>query len=118
MDYRAFWIWENNYWKKISLKNDYINLSAKWTIRNSQDALVLFRKMEKKALEFGIDAKIHYPIPIYKQTALEEYLGPNDEKFPVTDAHVEKIITFPCDQHLEKDQLDFIISTVAEFYEK
>ena len=72
----------------------------------------------KYCLEKGIDAKIHYPIPIYKQTALEEYLGPNDEKFPVTDAHVEKIITFPCDQHLEKDQLDFIISTVAEFYEK
>ena len=64
-----------------------------------------------------IEAKIHYPIPIYKQAALD-YLGYKDGDFPVTDEHVEKIITFPCDQHLEQEQLDYIISTVAEYYEK
>jgi dTDP-4-amino-4,6-dideoxygalactose transaminase len=69
-------------------------------------------------LHKGIDAKIHYPIPIYKQTALKDYMGQIQESFPVTDAHVEKIITFPCDQHLEKDQLDYIISSVTEFYER
>ena len=66
-------------------------------------------------LEKGIDAKIHYPIPIYKQSALR-YLGYKTGDFPVTDAHVEKIITFPCDQHLEQKQLDYIINTVAEYY--
>jgi dTDP-4-amino-4,6-dideoxygalactose transaminase len=66
-------------------------------------------------LEKGIDAKIHYPIPIYKQSALR-YLGYKTGDFPVTDAHVEKIITFPCDQHLEQKQLDYIIDTVAEYY--
>ena len=60
---------------------------------------------------------IHYPIPIYKQSALD-HLGYKDGDFPVTDAHVEKIITFPCDQHLEQNQLDYIISTVSEFYGK
>ena len=68
-------------------------------------------------LEKGIAAKIHYPIPIYKQSALD-YLGHKDGDFPVTDGHVEKIITFPCDQHLEQKQLDYIISTVAEYYEQ
>ena len=67
-------------------------------------------------LEKGIDAKIHYPIPIYKQSALR-YLGYKTGDFPVTDAHVEKIITFPCDQHLEQKQLDYIIDTVAGYYE-
>ena len=71
----------------------------------------------KYCLEKGIDAKIHYPIPIYKQSAVK-YLGYKDGDFPVTDAHVEKIITFPCDQHLEQNQLDYIISTVSEFYGK
>ena len=66
-------------------------------------------------LEKGIDAKIHYPIPIYKQSALR-YLGYKTGDFPVTDAHVEKIVTFPCDQHLEQKQLDYIINTVAEYY--
>ena len=70
----------------------------------------------KYCLEKGISAKIHYPIPIYKQTPLD-YLGYKDGDFPVTDAHVEKIITFPCDQHLEKNQLDYIINTVAKYYE-
>tara|TARA_B110000008_G_scaffold109800_1_gene112823 strand:- start:2257 stop:3354 length:1098 start_codon:yes stop_codon:yes gene_type:complete len=67
-------------------------------------------------LDKGISAKIHYPIPIYKQTALN-YLGYKDGDFPITDEHVEKIITFPCDQHLEQDQLDYIINTVASYFE-
>jgi dTDP-4-amino-4,6-dideoxygalactose transaminase len=65
----------------------------------------------------GIEAKIHYPIPIYKQAPLN-YLGYKHGDFPITDEHVGKIITFPCDQHLEQDQLDYIISTVAEYYGK
>jgi hypothetical protein len=36
--------------------------------------------------------------------------------FPVTDAHTKKIITFPCDQHLSKKQLNYIIKTVKNFY--
>ena len=71
----------------------------------------------KYCLDKDIDAKIHYPIPVYKQAALD-YLGYKDGDFPVTDEHVEKIITFPCDQHLEKEQLDYIISTVVEYYAK
>jgi dTDP-3-amino-2,3,6-trideoxy-4-keto-D-glucose/dTDP-3-amino-3,4,6-trideoxy-alpha-D-glucose/dTDP-2,6-dideoxy-D-kanosamine transaminase len=73
-------------------------------------------RLLKFCLDKGISAKIHYPIPIYKQTALE-HLGYQDGDFPVTDEHVKKIITFPCDQHLEKNQLDYIISTVAKYYE-
>ena len=36
--------------------------------------------------------------------------------FPITDSHCKKIITFPCDQHLSKEQLDYIINTVKDFY--
>ena len=67
----------------------------------------------KHCLEKGIDAKIHYPIPMYRQNALK-YLGYKEGDFPVTDSHTKKIITFPCDQHLTKDQLDYIIDTVRE----
>ncbi|MEE2662062.1 MAG: DegT/DnrJ/EryC1/StrS family aminotransferase [Pseudomonadota bacterium] len=64
----------------------------------------------------GIEAKIHYPVPIYRQPALD-YLGNKEGDFPVTDAHTKKIITFPCDQHLSKDQMDFVIETVKEYFE-
>ena len=65
----------------------------------------------------GIEAKIHYPIPIYLQPALRHFNFKKGD-FPVTDSHAEQIITFPCDQHLERDQIDYIIKTVREFYDQ
>jgi len=62
-----------------------------------------------------VEAKIHYPVPIYRQPALE-YLGNKEGDFPVTDRHAETVISFPCDQHLNSHQLDVIIQTVREFY--
>ena len=66
-------------------------------------------------LDQGIEAKVHYPVPIYRQPALD-YLGHKAGDYPVTDAHTTKIITFPCDQHLEQSQLDYIIETVTDYY--
>lgn len=68
-------------------------------------------------LERGIEAKIHYPVPIYLQPALR-HLNFRKGDFPVTDSHAKQIITFPCDQHLEPDQIDYVIKTVNEFYDQ
>lgn len=68
-------------------------------------------------IEKGIEAKIHYPVPIYRQPALQ-ILGHKEGDFPVADAHTEKIITFPCDQHLVLSQLDYMIDTVSEYFAK
>ncbi|MDU9806010.1 DegT/DnrJ/EryC1/StrS family aminotransferase, partial [Helicobacter pylori] len=65
----------------------------------------------------GIEAKVHYPIPIYRQKALTAY-GYKEGDFPVTDAHTKKIITFPCDQHLSKEEMDYVVSIIKEFYSK
>ena len=69
----------------------------------------------KYCINKGIEAKIHYPKPIYLQKALD-FLNHKQGDFPITDGHAKKIITFPCDQHLSKEQLDYIIKTVSEFY--
>lgn len=66
-------------------------------------------------IQKGIEAKVHYPIPIYRQPALD-YLGYKLGDFPVTDLHAKEIISFPCDQHLSKDQLNYVIKTVSDFY--
>ncbi len=68
-------------------------------------------------LEKGIEAKVHYPVPIYRQPALD-HLGHTEGDFPVTDAHSYKIITFPCDQHLSQEEMDYVIRTVTDFYQK
>jgi dTDP-4-amino-4,6-dideoxygalactose transaminase len=69
----------------------------------------------KYCMKKGIEAKVHYPIPIYRQPAMK-YLNHKKGDFPVTDRHAREIITFPCDQHLKKKQLDYIIKTVKDYY--
>lgn len=71
----------------------------------------------KYCLEKKIEAKIHYPIPLYLQEGLK-FLGYKEGDFPVTEQHTKDIITFPVDQHLSKQELDYVIKTVNEFYSK
>lgn len=66
-------------------------------------------------LERGVEAKIHYPIPLYRQNALRPF-GYKEGDFPVTDRHAREIITFPVDQFLTREQIDFVVDTVSEFY--
>jgi len=65
--------------------------------------------------ENGVEAKIHYPIPIHLQKA-SYYLGYKDGDFPVTEAQARSIITLPVHQHLSQDQLDYVVSTIKKFY--
>jgi aminotransferase EvaB len=63
----------------------------------------------------GIEAKVHYPIPLYQQEGLR-FLGYPPGRFPVTDRHAQEIITFPCDQHLSRAERDYVIESVRAFY--
>tara|TARA_X000001036_G_C20642246_1_gene791597 strand:- start:381 stop:1484 length:1104 start_codon:yes stop_codon:yes gene_type:complete len=71
----------------------------------------------KYCLKKGIEAKVHYPIPMYLQKS-QKNLKHSWGDFPVTDSHTKKIITFPCDQHLSKKQTNYVIKTVRDFYKK
>jgi dTDP-4-amino-4,6-dideoxygalactose transaminase len=66
-------------------------------------------------LAAGIEAKVHYPVPVYLQPALS-YLGLPPGSFPVADRHARECISFPVDQHLSRSELDYVISTVQNFY--
>ena len=66
-------------------------------------------------LKKGIEAKVHYPKPMYIQESVKS-LKHKKGDFPVTDAHTKKIITFPCDQHLTKNEMKYVIKTVKNFY--
>ena len=66
-------------------------------------------------VEKGIEAKVHYPVPLYQQKGLK-FLGYKPGSFPVTDRHTREIITFPCDQHLSRAEQDYVIQTVRDFY--
>ena len=82
---------------------------------------IVFAKRRNQLLKYclkkGIEAKIHYPIPMYRQPAMK-FLNYKIGDFPVTERHAKSIISFPCDQHLSKKQMDYIIKCVKEFYKK
>ena len=67
-------------------------------------------------LENGIEAKIHYPIPLYRQKALK-YLNYKEGDFPITDQHAKDCISFPVDQHLSDLEQNYVIEVVKSFYE-
>ena len=67
--------------------------------------------------ENGVEAKIHYPIPVHLQKAAA-YLGYKEGDFPVAEADSKTTITLPAHQHLKDEEIDYTIETVRSFYRK
>ena len=105
-------------------------------MKNKQDHFEILRKLQKNpnssqrvlakelgfslgklnyCLKKGIEAKIHYPIPLYQQPALA-HLEYRKGDFPVTDRHANECISFPVDQHISDVEQDYVIETVRSFY--
>ena len=82
---------------------------------------IVFAKKRDALLKYcikkGIEAKVHYPKPMYLQES-QKSLKHKRGDFPITDQHTKKIITFPCDQHLSFKQRKFVVDTVKSFYKK
>lgn len=63
-----------------------------------------------------IECKIHYPIPAYRQEGLK-HLGYEHGDFPVADRQAAMVMTLPVHQYLTQDQLQWVVSAIAAFYE-
>jgi dTDP-4-amino-4,6-dideoxygalactose transaminase len=63
----------------------------------------------------GVEAKVHYPIPLPHQRALA-HLGYRPGDFPETERQASSLLTLPVDQHLSEDELQYVIDVVCEFY--
>jgi aminotransferase EvaB len=63
----------------------------------------------------GIEAKVHYPIPLHLQKC-SAHLGYKAGDFPVTEALAQSIITLPAHQHLKEKHIDYITEKINEFY--
>lgn len=63
----------------------------------------------------GIEAKVHYPIPIHLQEAAR-HLGYKKGDFPVSEADSQTILTLPAHQHLTEDEMEYTIEQVRSFY--
>jgi dTDP-3-amino-2,3,6-trideoxy-4-keto-D-glucose/dTDP-3-amino-3,4,6-trideoxy-alpha-D-glucose/dTDP-2,6-dideoxy-D-kanosamine transaminase len=63
----------------------------------------------------GIEAKIHYPIPLHLQSAAAHF-GYKRGDFSVTENQCKSMITLPVHQHLTEEQVDYMIKIIKEFY--
>jgi dTDP-4-amino-4,6-dideoxygalactose transaminase len=65
--------------------------------------------------ERGIEARIHYPIPLHLQKAAKE-LGYRAGSFPVSERQAGEIITIPAHQHLTVEHMDYVVEMIRKFY--
>ena len=63
----------------------------------------------------GVEAKVHYPIPIHLQNAARD-LGYKRGDFPVCERQAEEIVTLPAHQYITEEQIDYMVSIIHEFY--
>lgn len=81
--------------------------------------MVLVKKRDlllKYLISKGIEAKIHYPIPLHKQKAHINSNYFKNEKFPVVERHANKLITLPMHQYIKPKQIDYISACIKQFY--
>lgn len=64
----------------------------------------------------GIEAKVHYPIPIHLQNAARG-LGYKRGDFPVCERQSDEIITLPAHQHITEEEIAYTIAKIRDFYQ-
>ena len=72
-------------------------------------------KLLKYLIENGIEAKIHYPVPLNKQKASKK-LNLNQKNFKKANLQAKKLITIPIHQYLNVKQIHFIAQKIKDFY--
>jgi len=63
----------------------------------------------------GIDAKVHYPIPMHLQPAAKS-MGHKKGDFPVAEHIADNCLSLPVHEFITFEELDFVASSIKEFY--
>ncbi len=74
-------------------------------------------QLQKHLVEKGIDAKIHYPIPMHLQPAARSY-GYRVGDFPVCEAVCDSVLSLPVHEYISFDQISCVVEEIKAFYAK
>ena len=72
-------------------------------------------QLQKYLLDKGIQTVIHYPIPIHLQEAVR-FLGNEKGSYPVSEKLAETILSLPLYPEITREQQDYVIKAIKEFY--
>jgi len=75
-------------------------------IKNRDTAMRRLRKA-------GVDAKVHYPIPLHLHTAYR-HLGYRKGDFPVAESQIAQILSLPLYAELKEDQIEWIADLLRD----
>ena len=64
---------------------------------------------------YGIDAKVHYPVPMHLQPAAN-YLGYVEGDFPMAEAYAKNTISLPVHEFITIEQIEKMSGAIKEFY--
>jgi len=63
----------------------------------------------------GVDAKVHYPIPMHLQPAAAD-LGYKTGDFPVCEATVKEVLSLPVHEFITQEQCARVVKLIRDFY--
>ncbi len=63
----------------------------------------------------GVPTAIYYPLPLHLQECFSN-LGYKKGDFPVSERAADEVLALPIYPELHKDQLEYVVSTIEEFY--
>jgi dTDP-4-amino-4,6-dideoxygalactose transaminase len=76
---------------------------------NNRDELAKYLNL------YGIETKIHYPIPIHLQRPCRK-LDYKMGDFPVCEQQAKSVLTLPVHQHLSEEQLYYVTNLIKKFF--
>ncbi len=63
----------------------------------------------------GVEAKVHYPVPLHLQPALREF-GWKPGDLPGVEKWCAHTVSLPVHEYLTPDQIEYAADTVVDFY--
>jgi dTDP-4-amino-4,6-dideoxygalactose transaminase len=64
----------------------------------------------------GVHVMVEYGTPIHLDHAYQPYCGAPEGTFPVTERLAQTILTLPCYQTLDADDIGYVAETIRQFY--
>ena len=74
-------------------------------------------RLQKYLIKNGVDAKVHYPIPIHLQTAAK-YLKHKKGDFPVAEKMAKTSMSLPVHEFIKDRDIKNVANLIENFYKK